>query len=593
MSWITRSILRATLASCALAWTVGLAAGPAAAADEDLVKYYTVTASYNGAPENLTEIATRFLGSGDRSADLFNLNTGRRQPDGGVLLDPQRLTKGWLLVLPYDAVGTGVQYGALPDKPASSRVTRAVPAPSAGTAGRDTTGPAGAPATEPGGRAPSGAELAQAGKLPASPPPKPKAGKKGECARAAASSARSDWATLRVAADQAWPHSRGKGQLVAVVDSGVDGRLRQLSGHVTVGMDIVGGSGRGDTDCLGTGTAMAALIAAQGGTGRVRGVAPDATVMPVRVVTNGTRSAPADAAAAISAAANAGATVVAVGSSVDTTDAGVAKAINEAFRRDVVVVVAAPLKAQPNNPDAQIGDVSLRVGGISANTETAAEYRSGAVDVVAPGVNVGSVGITGVGAVSGTGTQYAVAFVAGSAALVRAAYPDLDAKQVAHRVRVTARKLADGAQPDGRFGWGLINPVASVTKVLPEESAPRPATATASGFTPAASGGRTTLMVVVALVALAAAGLLIFRVRRMLTDGRYDPDDPEPDAASDDPDLPSVADLPAVPRPASAPATADGAADRPATDRTPDSDQSTEDRSPAGAKSPAGGSVAP
>lgn len=230
-----RSGMRVCLAAAAsIAATSVLFATPAVATVAQYVKYYTVTSAYSGAPENLTEIAARFLGSGARSAEIFNLNNGREQPDGSALADPARLHAGWLLIMPRDAVGPTIQYGVLPGP---------------------TTGTPASPA--------SGAPNARPSAQPRAAPKPAGPGQAGKCSATAASSTRSDWAQLRLAPDQAWPQSRGMGQLVAVIDSGVDGSLQQLTGHVAVGVDVVNGKGRGDTDCLGSGTAMAALIVAQ------------------------------------------------------------------------------------------------------------------------------------------------------------------------------------------------------------------------------------------------------------------------------------------------------------------------------------------
>ena len=106
---------------------------------------------------------------------------------------------------------------------------------------------------------------------------------------------------LRVAPQHAWADSRGAGVMVAVVDSGVDATVPQL-GRVMTGEDVIDGNGRGNTDCLGSGTAMAGIIAATPGSAGAAGVAPDATIMPVRVAPTRALVSPADQAAAIAAA---------------------------------------------------------------------------------------------------------------------------------------------------------------------------------------------------------------------------------------------------------------------------------------------------
>ncbi|WP_285686432.1 S8 family serine peptidase [Actinoplanes sp. NBRC 103695] len=511
--------------------TVGVTAGPALAAEE-YVKYYAVTSSYQGKPENLTEIAERFLGDGARSAEILDLNSGRKQPDNGRLADPNELRAGWLLVMPWDAVGGPIHHGVLPDK-----------APTTQGQPKSSTPQKKLSQQQPRTTVPP-EQLAAAASVPSKAPVQRPAAKSGQCAAAAASSGRSDWAGLRLAPDKAWPQSRGKGQMVAIVDSGVDGSLSALSGHVAVGMDITTGKGRGDTDCLGSGTAMAGLIVGRPGKGStVKGLAPETTVMPVRIVGTDAKAQPANAASAIEAAVGAGATVIALGNFVDTTQTEVAKAITAAAGRDVLVVMGASLGSVPVNPDAKIGDGVLRVGGVGADSQRAADYRGGGIDVVAPGINVNSIGITGVGSVSRSGTPYAVALVAGTAALVRAAYPDLTAEQVAHRIEVTSEKMGDGPQPDGKYGWGMINPAAAVTTVLSEEAGGGSRSGAKELTSGTSSGGRTTLLVLVTLVALAAAALLIFRIRRIVTepDDQYDDDGGAGGPTTEPPTVPSLA----------------------------------------------------
>ncbi|MER5884218.1 hypothetical protein ABT160_10345, partial [Streptomyces sp. NPDC001941] len=78
------------------------------------VKYYVVTKLPNGEPEFLFAIAEKVLGDGNRFNEIFTLNKGRPQPDGGVMRTATNIAPGWILVLPADAKGPGVQQGVLP-----------------------------------------------------------------------------------------------------------------------------------------------------------------------------------------------------------------------------------------------------------------------------------------------------------------------------------------------------------------------------------------------------------------------------------------------------------------------------------------------
>jgi hypothetical protein len=487
--WALVVALTATVAPVAatpLAW--------AAPAEVQYVKYYQVTSSYQGAPENLSEISNRFLGTTSRTAELFVLNVGRKQPDGSSLSDPAVLHAGWVLVLPWDAVGAGVQHGVLPTS------TK----PNSGTTGGNNKPPASHPPSAPVSPSPAVSAPAE------------------HCTTAAGSSAKSDWAALRLARDQAWSKSRGKGELVAVVDSGADGSLSQLNGHIAVGADVVSGSGRGDVDCLGTGTAMASIVVAQPAQGSpLTGIAPDATVMPIRVVTTVPKVSSTDQATAINVAVSAGATVIALGGYVDPTDPAITSAMASAAQHDVVVVAAARTEGQPATGDARPLAAILRVGGVGVDGQPVAQYVAGAVDVVAPGLNIAVLGMNGAGVQSVSGTQYAVAFVAGEVALVRAAFPQLTAVDVCHRIKVTADKLSDSV-PDGRYGYGLINPGTSVTRLLAEEGpngAGSPPAVAAGGDTKP-DGRRQAVTLVAGLVGLIALLLLILRVRKLVRAGR-------------------------------------------------------------------------
>ncbi|WP_420117856.1 S8 family serine peptidase [Micromonospora sp.] len=447
---ILARLLAVAMAGCVLMAPTGPAVAKATSDPQPYVKYYVVAAQYQGQPESLTAIARRFLGSGERSAEIYHLNTGRVQPDGSRLTDPGRLKAGWQLVLPWDAAGEGVKYGQLP--------TGKRPTPSARPSGAaDPTPKAVSPSPNPSPTRTGGS---------------PRPGANGpKCTATTGSSSRSDWAQLRMAADSAWTLTRGNGVKVAVVDTGVDASVQQLSGRVAVGADVTVGNGRGDTDCLGSGTAMAGIIAGDSSVdGSPVGIAPDATILPVRVVRGSGAARAADAANAIEVAVSAGASVVAVGSHVDLGDPAVASSVATALDHDVLLVAGAPTRAvTPPSPAGRSGGGALLfTGGVGAGDQLAEQYVQGAVEVVAPGVDVASLGVGGGKAVSNTGTEFAVAFVAGQAALIRAAQPDLTAAQVKERIRSTADAI--GAAPDAKYGSGMINPAASVSVAVDDRN---------------------------------------------------------------------------------------------------------------------------
>lgn len=259
---------------------------------------------------------------------------------------------------------------------------------------------------------------------------------------------RSDAHLHRLGMSQAWHLSRGSGQVIAVIDTGVapHARLPRLRG---VG-DLVG-DGDGLEDCDGHGTLVAGLAAATPGPDGFSGIAPEAEVVSVRqssrVLTPvddpqgpaapGAPSSPAgppgagsvtSLAAAIRAAADAEADVINIsevacvprGVRLDDTDltAALEYAVHE---RDIVVVAAAGnvegtcTEGNPHVPDprdplgvdqvrtvatpAWYDDLVLTVGAVDTDGTAAPFTLPGPwVDVAAPGVGLTSLSVQGPGA---------------------------------------------------------------------------------------------------------------------------------------------------------------------------------------------------
>ncbi len=82
-------------------------------------RYYVVGSPRDGLREHLYQIAATTLGDGNRLQEIFELNQGRLQPDGGRLTDPLSLQPGWILELPPDARGPGVRIGQPPFPPSA------------------------------------------------------------------------------------------------------------------------------------------------------------------------------------------------------------------------------------------------------------------------------------------------------------------------------------------------------------------------------------------------------------------------------------------------------------------------------------------
>lgn len=311
-----------------------------------------------------------------------------------------------------------------------------------------------------------------------------------------------------------WRLSRGSGQTVAVIDTGVS--RHRLLPHLIPGGDYVS-NGDGTQDCDGHGTIVAGIIGAAeerqpGAT--FGGLAPDAAVMAIRQSSNAFRrlSDPSGSgvgdvetlAAAVRTAADAGATVVNISSvaclpsdgNLDDGSLGAALAYAVDVKNVVVVAAAGnvggPGQCHEQNPVSDperpgvpdwdavkvvaspswYDDYVLTVGSVSPDGHPSRFSLAGPwVDVAAPGEAVVSLDPDGEGLIDAapgfatpvpiSGTSYAAPVATGIAALIRSREPQLTARQVMQRIEDTAHHPAAGW--DAQVGHGVIDALAAVS----------------------------------------------------------------------------------------------------------------------------------
>jgi membrane-anchored mycosin MYCP len=322
-------------------------------------------------------------------------------------------------------------------------------------------------------------------------------------------------AQQRLRIRQAQEYATGRGQRVAVIDSGVQPHPRLLGRLIDGGDYIENRSGL--FDCDGHGTVVAGLIAAAPDAAtRFVGVAPAAQILairqastfysvPLRQLDNGQETQSPSAgdtvsmAQAVMRAVQLGATVINISEAAcfpaepDQVKApDLQAAVHYAVEHNVVVVVAAANTSstcKQNSPGVVttisspgwFDDDVLTVAATDENGEPAAfSMRGPWVDVAAPGTGVVSLAAGRPGLTSSLidargvacaldGTSFATPYVSGLAALVRDRFKNLTARQVIHRIERTAQHTAGHDGRSEELGYGMIDPVAALTAVLPEE----------------------------------------------------------------------------------------------------------------------------
>ncbi|MGA8852488.1 MAG: S8 family serine peptidase [Aeromicrobium sp.] len=266
-------------------------------------------------------------------------------------------------------------------------------------------------------------------------------------------------------------YSTGSGVKVAVVDTGVKIDHVDLKGRVMKGRDFVD-PGTKATDQNGHGTHVAGAIAAAAGNGKyVTGVAPAATIVPVRVLNSRGSGGTDDVAAGIMWAADQRVNVINLSlTAPPTTD--VEAAVAWALRQNIVVVAAAgnagcPQVGSnlPTYPAAYPGVIG--VGAVDRDGSPASFSSCGDwVDVMAPGVSITSLSVRDpkiAGCTSKrywcslSGTSMAAPMVSAAAALriARTGRTGYDAWLVSDQILTAAQDMGDLGR-DNRSGFGLI-----------------------------------------------------------------------------------------------------------------------------------------
>jgi serine protease len=289
----------------------------------------------------------------------------------------------------------------------------------------------------------------------------------------------------------AWDRSTGLGTTVAVVDTGI--AYESYNGFLPVpelaqtrfapGWDFVNNDAHPNDD-NGHGTHVAGIIAAGANNGLgVAGVAPDARLMPVKVLSADGTGPTSTLAEGIRYAADHGAQVINVSLGTSQSSDALKEAVQYALGKGAVIVAAAGNDGNttPMYPAAYPGVISVGATRFDGQRAYYSSYGP-TLTVVAPGgdPNVDQNGDgfpdgileqtfsrdrpTQFGFYFKAGTSQAAPHVSGVAALVLSVHPDLTPDQVEEAITHSATDLGPLGRDD-QYGYGLVNAAAAVNYV--------------------------------------------------------------------------------------------------------------------------------
>jgi subtilisin family serine protease len=256
--------------------------------------------------------------------------------------------------------------------------------------------------------------------------------------------------------DDAHKLTKGRGAVVAVLDTGIDRRHPAFAGRLGSAWDYVDDDAdptdvadRIDNDAdaaideaFGHGTHVAGIVAM---------VAPLATILPARVLDADGHGNVFTVAAAIDDVVADGATVINLSFGTrDNVESAVLKdTIDRAVEAGVVVVASAGNDSSGTKRFPGSHKAVLAIAGADESETRLATFsnRGKWVDASAPSCEITSP-VPGGGYATWSGTSMAAPFVAGQAALLDAFSPESSAKQIRNLIKQSARRLSNGSKDD-------------------------------------------------------------------------------------------------------------------------------------------------
>jgi subtilisin family serine protease len=255
------------------------------------------------------------------------------------------------------------------------------------------------------------------------------------------------------------PRASGSGQLVAVIDTGIDVEQPDLAGRLRDPVDTTGLGYGAEIH----GTAVAGIIAAAADNAiGSYGVAPAAQILPIKACHPkqegglSARCTTSSLVKALDVAIMADAPIINM-SLAGPPDSLVARLVALAVEQDRLIIAGAGNGGEhgkPGFPAALPGVLAVTAVDVASRPYDQAN-RGEYIDVAAPGVDI-------VAAAPGdqypplSGTSMAAAHVTGIAALIRELGPTMGARELGLALKSNARDLGDPGV-DERFGTGLVD----------------------------------------------------------------------------------------------------------------------------------------
>jgi subtilisin family serine protease len=255
---------------------------------------------------------------------------------------------------------------------------------------------------------------------------------------------------------------------VAIISTGIDMKHPDLQGKIVNGFSTFS---KNDTpqDINGVGTYQAGLIVASNPEQGVIGIAPNCKVMPIKAISENGIVKDSDLIHGIALAVDYGANVITFTAEGKNPSRALEDAVKYAFNKKVPVVVGAgdSSSSEITYPAATQGVIS--VSALSNNMSKLSTSNFGEwISLSAPGESVKSTSLTtSKSKISPnyaflSGTLVSSSYVAGTIALLKSQYPQIDMISLRKHLELTTDDIGIKG-PDNEFGFGSLNVVKALS----------------------------------------------------------------------------------------------------------------------------------
>jgi len=270
----------------------------------------------------------------------------------------------------------------------------------------------------------------------------------------------------RMRVRDAWSWETGAGNLIAVLDTGVQSSHPDLAGRVVPGHDFVNDDANAGDD-NGHGTWVSGIIAARANDSYgIAGISWSDKILPVKIMSREGTGSTSDLIAAIRYSADRGADVINMSVGGFPYSQIMQDAVNYAFAKGAVLVAAAGNNRREERfyPASFANVISVSATQVNDEFSNWSSYGPD-VDVSAPGSSVLTTNCYKCTYADHdswgshtyiSGTSFATPNVSGVVALIRARYPAYTPQQVVNRLFNTVDDLGYPGW-DNRYGRGRVN----------------------------------------------------------------------------------------------------------------------------------------